>query len=561
MRYPAGFLEEIRSRLPASSVIGRKVKLRKAGREWSGLSPFKTEKTASFFVNDQKARWFDFAAGKNGDIFSFLTETEGLSFTEAVERLAGQAGLPLPKPDAESVKREAHKLSLIEVNQYALDFFRRSLARLPSDHPANGWLRERALDASSQAEFSIGYAPGEGERSLKEALARDGIEVGAAIEAGLVVPPADIRPIARDRFRARVVFPIFDQKGRPIAFGGRALGADQKPKYLNSPETPIFDKGRVLYNADKAREPAHNEAPLVVVEGYTATTSSVRAGFPATVAPMGTALTPHHLESLWRMSDEPIICFDGDDAGVKARRRAIETALPMLLPGRSIRFASMPPGVDPDEMVRQRGAEAYQAVVKGAASMIDTLWRLETAGRSLDTPEARAGLEAELIEAVQKIPDPDLRNAYRDDMRDRIRALSKRTRVYRSNGRSNHSTSPGAIRLAHGYSRDSMSLRDATMIVACVAAPRAAVDAVERLAGDESLSGEARAAVGAIVDVLAAIEPDAAPDAICAAVRASSAGGQFDWALRSLHGVGIVSLDPGVGASAAEAILIGEGHA
>lgn len=552
MRYPSGFLDEIRNRVPLSQVVSQKVRLKKSGRSFQGLCPFHQEKTPSFNVDDQRGTFKCFSCDEQGDVFAFVMKSRGLGFTEAVEELASVAGIALPKADPESVRREAHKLSLIEVNQYAVDFFRRSLARCSKEHPANEWLRSRALDDEQREAFAIGYAPGDGEGSLKEALARDGIALSSAVEAGLVVAGDDI-PVARDRFRSRVIFPIFDTKGRPIAFGGRALD-DHLAKYINSPETPVFDKGRTLYNAHKARQPAWDEAPLVVVEGYTATTSSVRAGFPATVAPMGTALTESHLESLWRMSDEPIICFDGDSAGTKAKRRAIDLAVPMLLPGRSLRFAELPSGLDPDDMVRSRGVAAYDQAVHAARSLVDTLWRFETNSRTTDTPERRTELEADLLGLVEKIPDRSLRRAYEDDLKDRIRALPRRTKVYRSNGVSNHSTSPAATRLAHGYA-SGMSLRDAMVVVACVSAPHAAMDAVERLRG---LSSEARAAVGGIVDLIAATDPDSEPLALCEAVRASGIGPQYDWALQSLHDAGIVSLDPGAGSKAAETLLRGD---
>src|SRR4249920_38642 len=315
MRFSPQFLDEVRARLPVSEVVGRRVKLRKAGREWKGLSPFNKEKTPSFFVNDQKMAWFDFSSGKNGSIFDFVMATEGVTFPEAVERLAAQAGMALPKVSQEDEAREQHRRTLHEVIELAAQFFQATLASR-AGAKARGYLADRALDPATQLRFRIGYAPPD-RFALKEHLGALGISNDDMIEAGLLIAGDDI-PLPYDRFRDRVIFPISDLAGRVVAFGGRALDKDAPAKYLNSPETPLFHKGALLYNGAVARQAAHQGAPVIVVEGYVDVIAMVTAGFAATVAPLGTALTEDQLMLLWKMADEPILCFDGDKAGKKA---------------------------------------------------------------------------------------------------------------------------------------------------------------------------------------------------------------------------------------------------
>src|SRR5205085_8658106 len=327
MRFPPQFLDELRARLPVSDVVGRRVKLRKSGREWKGLSPFNKEKTPSFFVNDQKMAWFDFSSGKNGTIFDFVMMTEGLTFPEAVERLAAQAGLPLPKMSPEEEARDQRRRSLHDIVELAAKFFEDTLASR-AGAKARGYLADRGLDPAVQLKFRLGYAPPE-RFALKAHLGKAGIGSEDMIEAGLLVAGDDI-PVPYDRFRDRVMFPITDLRGRVIAFGGRALEKDVAAKYMNSPETPLFHKGDNLYNHAPARLATHNGSPLIVVEGYVDVIAMVTSGFAATVAPLGTALTENQLALLWKMADEPILCFDGDKAGQKAAYRAADMALPHL---------------------------------------------------------------------------------------------------------------------------------------------------------------------------------------------------------------------------------------
>src|SRR5512144_2458182 len=363
MRFTSQFLDELKARLPVSEVVGRRVKLVRAGREFKGLSPFNKEKTPSFFVNDQKQAWFDFSSGKNGSIFDFVMESEGVSFPEAVERLAQMAGVPLPQVSREDEARDARRKTLHDVMELAAKFFQDTLASR-NGAKARGYLADRGLDSATQLKFRLGYAPPE-RFALKEHLGSYGIPVEDMVDTGLLISGDDI-PVPLDRFRDRVMFPITDLRGRVIAFGGRALEKDAQAKYLNSPETPLFHKGGTLYNIAAARAAAHKGAPVIAVEGYVDVIAMVTAGFPATVAPLGTALTPDQLALLWRMADEPILCFDGDKAGRRAAYRAIDTALPLLEPGRSLRFALLPEGQDPDDLARSGGPTAVARVIERA---------------------------------------------------------------------------------------------------------------------------------------------------------------------------------------------------
>ena len=420
MRFPNSFLDEIRARLPASAVVGRKVKLKKQGREFAGLSPFNAEKTASFFVNDTKGKWFDFSAGKNGDIFTFVMETEGLSFPEAVERLAGEAGVPMPARDPQAEEHEKERATLFDVLELATQFFESSL-NARTGAAARGYLTGRDIGPDLQRQFRLGYAPAD-RSALKEHLSGKGITQEQMIAAGLLVSGPDI-PVSFDRFRERVIFPITDFRGRIVAFGGRALSADVPAKYLNSPETELFHKGALLYNGANARHAARDEGAVVVVEGYVDVIRMVAAGFANTVAPLGTALTERQLDILWRLADEPTLCFDGDKAGLRAAHRAADLALPQLQPGKSLRFALLPAGQDPDDLIRASGAEAMGAILSAARPLVDLVWSRETDSGVFDTPERRAALEARLREIARTIGEESVRRHYQQAFADRIAAF------------------------------------------------------------------------------------------------------------------------------------------
>ena len=435
MRFPPQFLDELRARLPVSEVVGKRVKLRKAGREWKGLSPFNKEKTPSFFVNDQKAMWFDFSSGKNGNIFDFLMLTEGVSFPEAVERLAGQAGIPVPVLTPEAQAREERRKSLHDIVELAAKYFESTLASRNGAR-GRGYLADRGLHSSTQLKFRLGYAPAE-QYALKEHLGAAKISVDDMIEAGLVVAGEDI-PLPYDRFRDRIMFPISDWRGRVIAFGGRALEKEVSAKYLNSPETPLFHKGATLYNIAAARQAAHNagkspppapsapenfSARLIAVEGYIDVIAMVTAGFEATVAPLGTALTAEQLALMWRMADEPILCFDGDEAGRRAAYRALDLALPLLKPGKSLKLAALPEGQDPDDLARSGGRAAIEDVLGAARPLAQVLWARESEAGPYDTPERRAALEARIGEITGAIGDEAVRRYYRQDFSARLRQM------------------------------------------------------------------------------------------------------------------------------------------
>lgn len=424
MRYPPQLLDEIKARLPVSQVVSRKVALKRAGREMRGLSPFKQEKTPSFFVNDHKGSWFDFSSGQNGDIFKFLMLTEGMSFPEAIERLAEEAGVPIPKATEREERNYDQRQRLMQVLEVSAEFFRAQL-KSSAGQEARRYLEKRGLSREGIDRFHIGYAPG-GRAVLKEHLSKAGFTAEEMNLSGMLIWGDDI-PVSYDRFRNRVMFPITDAKGRPIAFGGRALDADAPAKYLNSPETPLFHKGHVLFNAANARKPAFDTGQIVVVEGYMDVIALSEAGFPATVAPLGTALTIEQVKLLWRFAREPILCFDGDSAGQRAAFRAVETVLPHLTPGYSVQFAFLPDGLDPDDLIRQRGPQAFRDVLAKTAPLFDVLLeKEEKSGPAAVTPEQRASQEARLTAAVTQIADASVRDQYVRELREILWAKNRR---------------------------------------------------------------------------------------------------------------------------------------
>lgn len=420
MKFPPSILDDIKARLPASTVVGRRVKLTKSGREWKGLSPFGKERTPSFFVNDTKQAWFDFSSGRNGDIFKFVMETEGVSFPEAVERLAAEAGVTLPKITEEAVRQEEVRKGLYEVIELAAKFFEAEL-RGPRGADARRYLEGRALAGEPQRSFRLGYASPE-RFALRDHLAGQGVSADLMIEAGLLIHGDEIA-VPYDRFRDRVMFPIADVKGRIIAFGGRAMSSDAPAKYLNTSETGLFHKGRLLYNHHNARKAAHDTGQIIAVEGYVDVIAMTLAGFANAVAPLGTALTEDQLTLLWRMADEPTLCFDGDKAGRKAAYRAIDVALPVMEPGKSLKFALLPEGQDPDDLLRSGGPEAVAAVIAAARPLVDLIWSREVEAAPLDTPERRAAFERRLGTVLGVLKDEATRRHYRTEMDNRLAAM------------------------------------------------------------------------------------------------------------------------------------------
>lgn len=511
-RFTPSFLDEIRNRIPVSQVVGRRVQLKKQGREFAGLSPFNKEKTPSFTVNDDKRFYHCFSSGKHGDIFTFLMEVEGLSFPEAVERLANEAGLQMPKPDPRYEERERARASLYDVVAATERFFVDQL-QSREGRAARDYLEGRGVSREMIEHFRIGFAP-DGRSTLKTHLAGKGIDTKQMIEAGVIIGGEDIA-VPYDRFRDRVIFPITDLRGRPVAFGGRALSPDAKAKYLNSPETPLFHKGDMLFNLAHARPAAHRKDRVFVVEGYLDVVAMTAGGFAETVAPLGTALTENQLALLWRMVDEPVLCFDGDAAGARAARRALELALPHLEAGKSLSFVRLPPGRDPDDVLREQGASALEQVLERRMPLVDLLWSSEYEAHPADTPERRAAFETRIRGLVRTIRAQDVRRHYEREIDDRLSAIFAPKRFQR--GRNNR----GGGRRA-GQRQDMMPPSSSLLTSALVAGDRALPrrDAVlalcllnhpelaHELAEDISASGFAPAISPLVAAVLEAIAVD-----------------------------------------------------
>ena len=423
------FLDELRARTTLSTLIGRQVKLLHAGREWKACCPFHDEKTPSFTVNDEKGFYHCFGCGAHGDAIRFLTEARGLPFMDAVKELADAAGMDVPAPDPRAQQRAEQASSLYEVMEAAARWFREQLGGIDGAM-ARAYLAERGLSAATVEKFGFGFAPDSRTR-LKAALASFGI--GRLVEAGLLIAPeADKgkgQPEPYDRFRGRLMIPIRDQRGRVIAFGGRILG-DGEPKYLNSPETPLFDKGRTLFNLDRAGTASRQSRRLIVVEGYMDVIALDQAGLGEAVAPLGTALTEGQLERLWKLVPCPLLCFDGDAAGRKAAVRAALRALPHVAPGRSLSFVTMPGGQDPDDLIRAKGRAALDALIEQAEPLVDQLWRSESESEALSTPERKAGLRRRLLDHASAIRDPDVRDQYRAELMARFQALTRPAREW-----------------------------------------------------------------------------------------------------------------------------------
>jgi DNA primase len=422
MRFGPHLLDEILRRTDLVALVGRRVKLTRKGRVMWGCCPFHNEKSASFKVENERRAYKCFGCGAGGDAFKWLIETEGLSFPESVERLAGEAGVELPKWTPEEEAREEKKKSLYDVIEAACVFFEDQL-RGASGAEARDYLRGRGLNGEVAAKFRLGYAAsGNG---LLEHLKTKNITVDDMIAAGVVRPAQDGRA-ARDFFYDRLMFPISDPRGRIVAFGGRGLAPDAKPKYINTGETALFSKGQMLYNFATARAAAIKAQSIVVAEGYMDVIALVRGGFEHAVAPLGTALTEDQLHLLWRSAPEPILSFDGDEAGLRAAHRAARLALPHLKPGYSLRFAFLPTGEDPDSFLRANGPAQMKKVLDEALPLSQVLWRVETEGKDFSTPERRAGLERALGEVVSAIGDGKIADYYRRDFDQKVFDTFKR---------------------------------------------------------------------------------------------------------------------------------------
>lgn len=429
MTISKAFLDELRQRLTLSEIISRRVKLTRAGREYKGCCPFHNEKTPSFYVNDQKAFYHCFGCGAHGDVISFLIQHDNLSFPEAVEQLAGQAGLEVPKPTPEERERFEKQKTLYDVVESATKWFEKQLYT-PEGREGLEYLQQRGLDDDTITRFRLGFAPNDS-KALQKAMEQQGHGVDQMIEAGLIREGRNNDHYSF--FRGRVLFPVADRRGRVVAFGGRVLpsaedavlpGERKPPKYINSADNPLFHKGKMLYSMSRARKAAGDGHTLIVVEGYMDVIACVRAGFNGAVAPLGTALTEEQITELWRMAPPenrfPVLCFDGDNAGRRAAYRALDRALPLLKPDHSLRFAFLPEGEDPDTLIAKNGKSAFKAVLEKSRPMVDILWEREVAGRQLLAPEERAGLKSSLEEQVRQIDDRTVQQFYLQEIRSRI---------------------------------------------------------------------------------------------------------------------------------------------
>ncbi|PZT90181.1 MAG: DNA primase [Citromicrobium sp.] len=410
------WLDELRMRTTLSAVIGRTVRLTKAGREFKACCPFHNEKTPSFYVNDEKGFYHCFGCEAHGDAIRWLTDQRGLPFMDAVKELAAEAGMEVPAPDPRAAERAEKRASLHDVTAAAQQWF---VDRLKSGDgaQARAYLKRRGFADGVVRDFGFGFAPSE-RQALKGALSFD---ESMLVEAGMRVDAEDGENF--DRFRGRLMLPIQDARGRVIAFGGRILDAEahpRAPKYLNSPETPLFDKGRTLFNLHRAAPAARRSGRMVVVEGYMDVIALANAGIAEAVAPLGTALTENQIELLWRQVECPLLCFDGDNAGQRAAMRAIARALPMLRPGHSLAIVHMPPGLDPDDLLRDQGKDALERLLAAPVSLLDALWEFERGVSPLASPEQKAGLKARLLDHVEAIQHPDIRALYKRDLLDRF---------------------------------------------------------------------------------------------------------------------------------------------
>lgn len=452
------WLDELRARVTLSSVIMRTTKLQRAGREWKACCPFHDEKTPSFTVNDQKGFYHCFGCQAHGDVIRWMTDQRGLSFMDAVKELAAEAGMEVPRPDPREAERAERRASLHDVMAAAQEWFERNLLAEDGKR-AREYLKGRGLDGATVRKFGFGLAPDQRE-AMKTALGQ--FDDSMLAEAGLRIEVEGKTPY--DRFRGRLMLPIHDMRGRIVAFGGRILDSAKTdaPKYLNSPDTPLFDKGRTLYNIHRAGPASRQSGRIVVVEGYMDVIALAAAGIEDAVAPMGTALTENQIELLWRLVETPVLCFDGDAAGQRAAVRAATRALPLLRPGHSLAFVTLPAGLDPDDLVRAKGKEAMERLLAAPRSLLDTLWEHERQAQPLRSPEDKAGLKQRLIDHTEAIRHPDIRALYRRELLDRFSAFAFPKREFaprRAGGPASRRPAPAvsdtrALQRVSGLARD-----------------------------------------------------------------------------------------------------------
>src|SRR5690625_2178731 len=492
MSLTPGFLDELRSRLPLSEVIGRKVswdrrRSNPAKGDWWAPCPFHQEKTASFHVEDRKGFYYCFGCHAKGDLINFVRETENLGFVEAVEMLAREAGLEMPARDPDSARRRDRQEELAEIMEEA--FRAEGCAfRSAAGQQARSYARERGISDEICTRFEIGFAPNE-RHFLTQPFREKGL-LQEAVAAGLVIAPED-SGAPFDRFRNRLMFPIRDSRGRCVGFGGRAMSPEARAKYLNSPETELFHKGRTLYNHGPAREAAVRAGSVILAEGYLDVIALTQAGFAHAVAPLGTAVTEEQLGLIWRMADEPVVALDGDRAGLEAAGRLVDMALPLVAPGRSLGFCLLPEGQDPDDLIREGGPAAMQEALAKAVPLVEMLWRRETARAPLATPERRASLDARLRECLRRISDPSVRNHYAAELRTRRSTLFRAQRPQKPPHQTRRPFTPGRRRfgpalptrpaaetlgsdLARASARDAARIRESAILLIAARNPEGA---------------------------------------------------------------------------------------
>jgi DNA primase len=478
MSLPPGFLDELRTRVSLSQIVGKKVMwdMRKSNQgkgDWWAPCPFHQEKSASFHVDDRKGFYYCFGCQAKGDLFSFLQESENMGFMEAVEAVAQEAGMQMPAKDPQAAKKAEKRAGLADVMELAVRHYRMMLGSGAATE-ARAYLERRGMTRETQERFEIGFAP-EGWQGLWDHLRNKDVPEQMILAAGLA-KPSDKGRNPYDVFRNRIMFPIRDARGRCIAFGGRAMDPKDNAKYLNSPETELFDKGRSLYNHGPAREAVGKGQPLIVAEGYMDVIALASAGFGGAVAPLGTAVTENQLAMLWAISPEPIVALDGDKAGLRAAMRLMHLALPLMEAGKSLRFALLPEGKDPDDLIKAEGAAAMQGVLDRAFPLVDLLWREATEGKSFDSPERRAALDAELRNAIKKIPDQSLRRHYGDAIKEMRYQLFRPARGTGWQGRKKPAPIRATTRasaLTAGGPLAEDALREAVILATIISTPEA----------------------------------------------------------------------------------------
>jgi len=518
MRFTDQFLDDIRDRISISQVVGEQVVWDKKksqpqrGDFWA-CCPFHGEKTPSFHADDRRGRYHCFGCGASGDHFRFLVEKLGMPFPEAVEKLAGQAGIQMPARDAQEEARDRKRKSLYDVMDLATSYFEQALAANVGAR-ARGYLHERGVLPKYQQLFRLGFAP-DSRNGLKEYLASNGVTADEMIACGLLIAGDDIA-VPFDRFRNRLMFPISDFRGRVVAFGGRAMSPEARAKYLNSPETELFHKRRTLYNGQMARQASHDGKPLIVVEGYMDVIALVQVGFEGAVAPLGTALTDEHLGLLWKMNNDPILCFDGDVAGQRAASKSMDIMLPMLKPGVTAQIVTLPDGVDPDDLVQKEGRKGMEELLNSALPLFEAVWERETRSAKVGTPEAKAALEFKLKNIANEIADQSVRKHYGQAFNDKLYKFFRPQRQYggqqqrTGNGGYNKDAGPGgrqnakaqrggyqvsnALRktLSASTSANGVASREAVILVGLINHPELVEQHLEDLAQIDLQSAAAR---------------------------------------------------------------------